>query len=93
MTGSEKQIKWAEDIIANAYKAIEAMKAEYDRLTGCVNEEFAYNTLKYNKADVDVVKSQLDTLIPQITDAGMLIEKRNAFTHDSLKKIAIRNHK
>lgn len=71
MNGTEKQIKWAEDIINNAYNTIDANIANMENK----NEEFfTTRVLAYREC-----RKQLDEVLNNCNDAATIIKNRDLF--------------
>lgn len=83
MTGTEKQIKWAQDIINSAYAALDSM----ERMTGMLT------TLSYTADDVQAVRSELEKLFadPRLT-SSMVIDIRGRFSRQQIESHVIDHH-
>ena len=88
MKGTEKQIKWAQDIIDGAYAALDCMIRNYDRLAQ-VDKSMALQTLKYDKEAVEETRKAVDAMFAQIENAADIIDKRRFFTQASLEAAAV----
>lgn len=88
MKGSEKQIKWANDIVNKAYAALNCMTRNYDRLEQ-LDAGMALQVLKYDKAAVEETRKAVDAMLAQIEKAADIIDKRRLFTQESLEATAI----
>jgi len=82
MKGTEKQIKWAQDIINTAYADLSSMES----MTKMVS-------LNYTAEDVKVIRDQLDVLFadPRLT-ASMVIDIRGRISRQQLEAQAIAHH-
>ena len=86
MKGSEKQIKWAIEILNNALAAIESMKItrkHYDDIDGRRNS----NLYDITWEAIEAVEAEYTEAFRQIEDASIVINNR-----DRLTSTAIRNH-
>ena len=88
MTGSAKQIKLAEEIIENAKKNLEYMSEATEKFGTCTN----CHAWKYAKEDVETVAKDLEMIAVQITDAGMIIDRREMFSRNSLEAMACESY-
>lgn len=88
MNGTEKQVKWAEDIIETARQNIKNM-ADYTKKFGSGTNG---NGFKYEAVDVAEVEKSLEAIISQTDDAAVIIEKRQMLSADTLKDFACRNY-
>ena len=79
--GSEKQIKWAQDIMDGAFGQLESMDRNAD------NEFLRVN---YTHEDVAEVRKYVQDMFsqPQMQDAHFVIDKRNMFHWTELEKLA-----
>lgn len=84
MTGSTKQITWAQDIINTAYIDLDNM----ERMTQM------FTTLNYDASDVKAVREELVALFadPRLT-AAMVIDNRGRFCRMNLESQAIAHHR
>ena len=84
MKGTEKQIKWAEDIIAGARRNIENNIK--------LQEEYAQQFPTAAKMYMDMadqwrrLSAQVEAAIAKCDDAAIIINKRSLFSFDSLRK-------
>ena len=86
MKGSEKQVKWASEIVNNALAAIESMKItrkHYDDIDGRRNSDLYDITWEA----IEAVEAEYTEAFRQIEDASVVIDNR-----DRLTSAAIRNH-
>ena len=87
MKGTEKQIKWAEDIKASVIRAFEAMERNAERdIDGILK-------LGYNKNDVEAVKAVILQQVEAIDDAGMIINLRERLTQKFFEQMAQMHNK
>lgn len=78
--GSEKQIKWAEDIAAEAFGELDALDHNIDNIPG-----YQLN----HEAVEEVRKSLVDAFAqPQMQDAHNVIDKRNMLSAQKIEKMA-----
>lgn len=91
MKGTEKQIRWAEDIIANAQTAMDLMVKNYRALTDRADEKLAVDTLKYTEADVEAVREMFNRNIETAT-ASQIIDSRNRFSQKFFEEMAKAHH-
>lgn len=84
MKGSEKQVKWAEDIIEGARKTIEANI----RLHMENAEKFPTAAKTYNdRADQwKRIGAQVEAAVAKCDDAALIINKRSMFSFEGLRK-------
>ncbi len=90
MKGSEKQIKWAEDIKAGVYNALGCMERNAIKFA---ENGMIENTLHYDIDDVDAVKELVIAQMESIDDAGTIINIRNNLTQRNLEEMAKAHHK
>lgn len=87
MKGTEKQIKWAEDIKASAYKTCEFANIEIDRIVARgVELTKAEKMTGYTKVAIETMKKQLDELFRNIDDAAVIIDKRNRLSEQRIRE-------
>lgn len=78
--GSEKQIKWAEDIAAEAFGELDSLDHNIDNIPG-----YQLN----HEAVEEVRKSLVDAFAqPQMQDAHNVIDKRNMLSAQKIEKMA-----
>lgn len=79
--GSEKQIEWAENIMNSAFRQLEHMDHDVD------NE---FSRAEYTHESIAEVRKYLQDIFsqPQMQDAHLVIDKRNAFHWSALEKLA-----
>lgn len=77
LTGSPKQIAWAEEIRSTMIKAAELLTSNYHRLTAEGGETFAIATLGYTKDEAATVEQYVITGFSTITSAAAIIDHRN----------------
>lgn len=77
MKGTEKQIKWAMEILEEAEKSLDCMLKNYEKdiALGDITE--------YIPEDVEAVR---EVLRKTPDNAGIIIDSRNRLTYDGLKK-------
>lgn len=84
MKGSEKQIKWAEDIKAGAYRALDSLN-EMNNLFGERAEEHWKNFSDTASPDaIEAVRKELDALFSGCDDARMIINNRAMMSSESI---------
>lgn len=99
LTGSEKQVAWANDIRQGAFNQLDAMDANYDRLRSVAQQEVgakrgpkveaaAESLAGYNKSDVQAGREALIKAFnsPQAKSASAVIDKRNDFSPRSVSQ-------
>lgn len=86
MKGTEKQIRWAEDIKESVYGAFGCMERNAARDIDGVLQ------LGYNQADIDAVKA---VVIPQIEamDAAQIIDFRSRLNQSFFEEMAKKHNK
>lgn len=84
LTGSEKQVKWANDIIDGAIESTRAMDRNVDRFAA---NGLGASYLGYTKQDVSSVRSFLQNGFSQVTKASAIIDERRKFTFDAVEKL------
>ena len=84
MKGTEKQIKWAQDIIEAAYESVNCMARNIER-----NDKYGLPELPYNTESLTVLKAWLDREIGAIDNAAVIINVRGKLTYDALNTMAI----
>lgn len=90
MKGSEKQIKWAEDIKAGVYNALGCMERNAIRFA---ENGLIENTLHYDIDDVNAVRELVVAQMESIEDAGTIISIRDNLTQRNLENMAKVHHK
>lgn len=92
MKGSEKQVKWANDIKECALRQIDLMRSTYNRMKkdgARINDNtFAEDTLKYDLKALDVIEKEVNDTFDIVEDAGAIIDKRWLFERGHLQKLA-----
>lgn len=79
MNGSEKQVKWAEDIINSARETIRRnIEIEAENAAKCQNENnpFNFSIRCWKRVEWELNKALSD---PRASDAKIIIDHRNAF--------------
>lgn len=87
MKGTEKQIKWAEDIKAGAYNTLDMLQKENDRLTGMgleINYQ-SYTDMASPEA-IEAVRNELNGFFSRCDNAGTIINNRSMFQSAFLVK-------
>ena len=85
MKGSEKQIKWAEDIIEKAMTSFDDMIKNYDKFQA----NGVADVLGYSKKAVEAAKADMKAVFAQVDKASDIIDIRNKLTYDVLKATVI----
>lgn len=85
MKGSEKQVKWAEDIKNMMFEQVAAMRrdrSKFDKIEGPDNNLYPYTT-----ACIDAMESELKVLWTQdqMNDAAFIIDHRSTLSNLVLK--------
>lgn len=86
MKGSEKQIKWAEEIKESAFGALDCMVRGYNRRI-----EWGEDPVQgcgYDLEAVEQVRAQVTEAFAKVEDASTIIDKRYKFTQSHLEQIA-----
>lgn len=105
LTGSEKQVKWANDIRESAFRQLDMMDANFDRHLKeekalIKSQGYTYsakvgaeNLAGYNKTDVQAAREALTKAFnsPQAKSASAVIEKRGDFSSRSIIQ-SVRRH-
>ena len=87
MRGSERQIKWAEDIKAQALDTIRSMREtrkHYDDLDGKPNS----NLYDITYEAIDAIEAELMLGFDRIEDASVIIDNRDRLTADAIRNQA-----
>lgn len=87
MQGSEKQIKWAEDIKAGAFAEIEAMKRNRQRFDDAEGKR-NNNLYPVTWEAIETVEIDLKKTFAVIDKAADLIDKRHYFTSGKIRQMA-----
>lgn len=83
MKGSEKQIKWAEDIINGAYHVLDW--CDYQRETN--SRFYVVQDGDYLSAEAtEALRAEFATAFEKCDYAGMIIDKRDYFSRQSIIK-------
>lgn len=85
MNGTEKQIKWAEDIKKSALDILDQEEA------GTKESYWAVESFGYSTEDVKAVRSDLEKFF-SIADAKQIIDRRDYLTTKSLRKLFAMRH-
>ena len=94
LTGSEKQVKWANDIRDGALRALDHLESEYDRFKKMFgNDSSARETVGYEKDDVRALRATIVQFLndPRASSASVVIDRRRDFTQEALTRMA-HNH-
>ncbi len=91
LKGTEKQVKWAQDIINNAYAGIdswiETMKNAMKKL-GCENEEeWKDSYYMVNIAVSKELRKMIKDSLATIDSAAVIIERRDMFDHSRISEM------
>ncbi len=81
MKGSEKQIKWAEDIKKGA---MDTLTNNLERMKNSGHEEYYKITIQV----FEELKKELEECFEKVDDAKVIIENRNKFASDTILKMA-----
>lgn len=87
MKGSEKQVKWAMEIMAGALDTINNMKAlrkRYDDLDGRRNS----NLYKLTWEAIEAVEAEYKAAFESVEDASMVIDARHQLTSEAIARHA-----
>ena len=86
MKGTEKQVKWAEDIIAGARDILAQMISQNEERAAELGAAmYAARAEQWKK-----LSAQVEAAIEKCDDAAIIINKRNMFSFDGLRKWADR---
>lgn len=92
MKGTEKQIKWAQDIIDGAYTALDLMDKNFDRLES-EHSGLGLITCQYDHKDVQAVREWLKGQLDSIDSAADIISVRSKLSMNTLENLAQNHHK
>lgn len=91
LKGSPKQIAWAQDIINEAYQNIDSAIALYKKIIASCDPE----TRPEEKIEIEVrvevfteMRKMLDDALALSDSAALIIERRDIFSFDRIKRIA-----
>lgn len=85
LKGSEKQIAWAEQIIADAYKALDNNDKQIENLTSKgLSLKSAWGRDGLSKEATTELRKMLDNNFATVTDAAMIINIRGRITKNAL---------
>ena len=79
MKGTEKQIKWAEDIINKLNDMLDKMMEHYNRLEADGGAGFGLSTLEYTDKEILKIKADCNKAFEQM-DASQIIDGRRRFS-------------
>lgn len=84
-TGSEKQVKWANDIRNDAYNQLDRLDGEVERFKGFL----ADTSLPFNHADVQEVRTQITKTLtdPRAANARFVIDHRRDLSPGNISNI------
>lgn len=84
LSGSEKQVKWAEQIRNNAINSVNSnIKLANERYEKYKTDSYLDTANAYKQ-----IANQLDSTLNNITSASILIDKRNTFSPNRIDKLA-----
>jgi hypothetical protein len=86
MNGTEKQIKWAEDIKKNVLSYLDQTEAQANE-SYWTAESFGY-TLK----DVKAVRADIEKFFGTVKDAKQIIDRRDYLTARRLESLCVMHH-
>lgn len=102
LSGSEKQVAWANDIRHGAFRQLDHMDSEYDRFKNVVFKsdknpaKSAEDTVGYTKQDVQVLRTSITKFVndPRASSASFIIDHWNMFSQsfisNQVKEEAVR---
>lgn len=96
LSGSAKQIKWAENIRSSALSDADRLVNSYDVMSKRAapgDKNFALDTLKYTTKDAKVIRSEVINTLSGLSSASAIIDNRGALTYGQLEKLAKLEHK
>lgn len=79
--GSEKQVRWAQDIIDRSFDTLDRMDADVERYS------FDPGLISWDAESVRDVKEWLAGQLDQIETASQIIDLQKRLHHDSIVKI------
>lgn len=91
LTGSAKQVSWAESIRHDALSAVDGLTNNYKRIQSQAKQgdnTLAEDTLGYNLKDVASIRSQVVSNFQNITSASKIIDLRRNFTSKNFEELA-----
>lgn len=92
LTGSAKQVEWAESIRHDALSAVDRLFNNYNRINDQVKhrkgDTLAEDTLGYTLKDAAVIKSQVVSEFQKITSASTIINLRRNFNGRNFEELA-----
>lgn len=97
LTGSEKQISWANDIREQAYIQLDALDRTISRIKKDVSKRggMSKNAIKkeaeslagFSESSIKTVRSELNDTLSKITSAKTIIDQRNNLSPDSIRQL------
>lgn len=95
MTGTAKQIAWAEDIIKSANRALDCMIRNAERAEKDNDKMFDRNgrEIVFDREDVETLRTMLNAQFESWNDAKLIIDNRNRFQQHYFEAAAAEIHK
>ena len=88
MKGTEKQVKWAEEIKAAMFAQIEAMKRNRKHFDEMPGEKPDNNMYEFTNACIQAVEQSVTKLWERMDDAAVVIDRRSVLTPENVIKSA-----
>lgn len=94
LTGSAKQVAWAEDIRRSALESVDRLDRNYRDMASRAKGDpgLAADTLKYTPKDVAVVRAEVVETLQKVTSASRLIDARSDFSGRRIEELARLEH-
>lgn len=96
LTGSAKQVAWAESIRQGAFSAVDNLDKNYKSMQSRApksDKTFAVDTLGYTPKDVAVVRSEVRDAFSSVTSASRIIDTRSEFSQRRMEELAQLEHR
>lgn len=96
LTGSAKQVAWAESIRQGAFSAVDNLGKNYNSMQSRApksDKTFAVDTLGYTLKDVAVVRSEVRDAFSSVTSASKIIDTRAEFSQRRMEELAKLEHR
>lgn len=91
LTGSAKQVAWAESIRHDALSAVDRLSSNYRSMQArapASDKNFAEDTLGYNLKDAASIRMQVVSNFQNITSASQIIDLRRNFNGRNFEELA-----
>jgi len=86
MNGTEKQVKWAENIKKNVLSYLDQAETQASEIYWTA-ESFGYST-----EDVKAVRADIEKFFSVVKDAKQIIDKRDYLTARRLESLCVMHH-